>query len=88
MVYEKLGRHEDAAAALAKIVRDGGDAAAYQYTQIYTQWGDRKAALDWVEKATQLRDPGLVYLKTDPLMDPLRKEPRFHAVMRELRFPD
>jgi hypothetical protein len=28
-----------------------------------------------------------VYLKTDPLMDPLRKEPRFQAVMRELKFP-
>jgi hypothetical protein len=28
----------------------------------------------------------LVLLKTDPLMDPLRKEPRFEAVMRELNF--
>jgi hypothetical protein len=27
-------------------------------------------------------------LKTDPLMDPLRQEPRFQAVMRELKFPD
>ena len=36
----------------------------------------------------RLRDPGLGYLKTDPLMDPLRKEPRFQAVMREVKFPD
>jgi len=35
-----------------------------------------------------LRDPGLVQLKTDPLMDPLHKEPRFLAVMRELKFPN
>jgi hypothetical protein len=27
------------------------------------------------------RDPDLLFLKTDPLMDPLRKEPRFQAVM-------
>jgi len=26
-------------------------------------------------------------LKTDPLMDPLRQEPRFYAVERELKFP-
>jgi len=30
----------------------------------------------------------LEYLKTWPLNDPLRKEPRFQAVERALRFPD
>jgi len=34
-----------------------------------------------------MRDPGLVFLKTDPLLDPLRNEPRFQAIERELRFP-
>jgi len=33
------------------------------------------------------RDTQLVYLKTDPDLDPLRKEPRFQAVMRGLKFP-
>jgi tetratricopeptide (TPR) repeat protein len=88
VVYDRLGRHGDAAAAVTKIVQQGGDAAAYQYAEIYTQWGDRKAALEWLEKAMRLRDPGLVYLKTDPLMDPLRKEPRFQAIERELKFPE
>jgi hypothetical protein len=35
----------------------------------------------------RLRDPGLEFLKTDPLMDPLRQEPRFQAIERELKFP-
>jgi hypothetical protein len=35
----------------------------------------------------QLRDPGMTYTKTDPLLDPLREEPRFQAVLRELNFP-
>jgi TolB-like protein/tetratricopeptide (TPR) repeat protein len=87
IVYGKLGRHADAAAALAKIRERGGDAAAYQYTEIFAQWGDRNTALDWVEKALKLRDPGLVYTKVDPLMDPLRGEPRFQAVMEKLNFP-
>ena len=26
-------------------------------------------------------------LKTDPLMDPLRQEPRIQAIMQELKFP-
>jgi TolB-like protein/tetratricopeptide (TPR) repeat protein len=87
VIYDRLGRHADAAAVVAKIMQAGGDAAAYQYAEICAQWSDRKAALDWLEKAMRLRDPGLVYTKTDPLLDPLRKEPRFQAVMQELQFP-
>jgi hypothetical protein len=37
--------------------------------------------------ALQLRDPALGHLETDPLLDPLRKEPRFQAIERELTFP-
>ena len=87
VVYDKLGRHADAEAALAKLKAALGDTAAYQYATIYAQWGNRAQALEWLGTALRLRDPGLVYLKTDPLMDPLRKEPRFQAVMRELKFP-
>ncbi len=72
---------------MAKIRERGGDAAAYQYAEIFAQWGDRNTALDWVEKALKLRDPGLVYTKVDPLMDPLRGEPRFQAVVQKLNFP-
>jgi hypothetical protein len=49
---------------------------------------DRPKALEWLDTAMRLRDPGLVYLKTNPLVDPLRKEPRFKAIERELKFPD
>jgi tetratricopeptide (TPR) repeat protein len=87
VVYDKLGRHADAEAELAKLKVYGGNTLAYQYAMIYAQWGNRAKALEWLETALRLRDPGLVYLKTDPLMDPLRKEPRFQAVMRELKFP-
>jgi hypothetical protein len=41
-----------------------------------------------LETALRLRDPGLAWLKVDPLLDPLRREPRFQAVERALRFPD
>jgi hypothetical protein len=55
---------------------------------IYAQRGDRDKALEWLETAVRMRDPGLVFLKTDPLMDPLRNEPRFQAAERALKFPD
>jgi tetratricopeptide (TPR) repeat protein len=88
LIYDRLGRHADAAHMLTEIMQYGGDAAAFQYAEIFTQWGDRKAGLEWLEKALRLGDPGLVYTKVDPLLDPLRKEARFQAIERQLRFPD
>jgi TolB-like protein/cytochrome c-type biogenesis protein CcmH/NrfG len=88
LAYDKLGRHVDAEAELARLKAEGSEAAAYQYVTIYAQWGDRAKALEWLDTAIRLRDSGLAWLKTDPLLDPLRNEPRFQAVMRELKFPD
>jgi TolB-like protein/Flp pilus assembly protein TadD len=87
VVYEKLGRHGDAGAELAKMKAALGDALAYQYATIYAQWGDRAKALEWLDVAVRLRDPGLENLKTEPFFDPLRKEPRFQAIERGLKFP-
>jgi hypothetical protein len=43
-----------------------GDAAAFQYASIYAQWGDVPKALEWLDTAMRLRDPGLIQLKPDP----------------------
>jgi hypothetical protein len=49
VIYDKLGRHADAEAALSKLNAAMGDAAAYQYATIYAQWGNRLKALEWLE---------------------------------------
>jgi serine/threonine protein kinase/TolB-like protein len=88
LVYERLGQRAAAEAALATAIAAQGVFSAYQYAQIYAQWGDAKKALEWLEAALRLPDPGLEYLKTDPFLDPLRSEVRFQAIERQLKFPD
>jgi hypothetical protein len=88
MSYDKLGRHPDAQAQFAKFKAWEGDGWAYQYAEVTAQWGNVAEALEWLERALRLRDAGLAELKTDPLIDPLRKEPRFQAIERELKFPN
>jgi TolB-like protein len=87
-VYHKLGRHADAEAKLAKHIAAFGDASAYQYAGIYAQWGDAAKAHEWLVTAVRVRDPGLLWLKTDPFLDPVRKEPWFKTIERQLNFPD
>ena len=88
MVYNKLGRQADAETTLARLQAEWGDSSALFCSMIYAQWGDTARALDWLETAMRHRDPYLVKLKTNSTFDPLRKEPRFQAILQELKFPD
>jgi tetratricopeptide (TPR) repeat protein len=87
VTYDKLGRHADAQVVFSKMKTERGDDSAYQYATIYAQWGHRAQAREWLETALRLRDSGLEYMKTDPLLDPLRQEPWFQEIERKLRFP-
>ena len=50
------------------------------------QRGKREAALEALEKAFAVRDSGLVTLLVDPYLDPLRDDPRFHALLQSIHF--
>ena len=88
IAYDSLHRRADAEAELVALKSAYGDATAYQFACIYAQWHDIPKALDWIEKAFQLRDPGVISLKADKFLDPLRNEPRFQQIERSLKFPN
>jgi serine/threonine-protein kinase len=87
LTYHKLGRHADAEAIFEKLKAANGDGYAYYLSEITAQWGNSDEALGWLETALRLRDSGLAELKVNPFFDPLRNEPRFQAIERELKFP-
>jgi hypothetical protein len=71
---------------LAKQRSTLGDLSAYQFAGIYAQWGNAAKSHEWLATAVRLRDPGLLWLKTDPFLDPMRNEPWFKAIERELKW--
>jgi TolB-like protein/DNA-binding winged helix-turn-helix (wHTH) protein/Tfp pilus assembly protein PilF len=87
MVYHKLGRQSDAATMLEKMMAAQGDGAAYQYAEVYATWGDIPRALHWLRRAVELKDGGLLAIKTDPFLDPLRNTPEFKAILAQLNLP-
>jgi TolB-like protein/tetratricopeptide (TPR) repeat protein len=72
---------------LAKFKRLYGESASYQYAGIYARLGDHDRALSALEHAFAMRDGGLVSIKIDPRLDPLRGEARFDAIVSEMDFP-
>jgi TolB-like protein/DNA-binding winged helix-turn-helix (wHTH) protein/tetratricopeptide (TPR) repeat protein len=82
-----LGKTDAAQAHLAHLHTQAGDGSAYSYAQIAAQWGDKDAALTWLETAQRRHDPVLAQVNADPLLDPISEEPRFREVVRQLQFP-
>ena len=82
----RLGDTESAQQRLDNMVTEYGDSAAYQYGQVYTQWGNTEEALRWMEAAVAVRDPGLAQSGTDPLLEPLNSNPRFVKVLESAGF--
>jgi len=64
-----------------------GPSSSYQYAQIYAQAGDAGRAFAELGNAVEAKDPGLQLLKTDPFMDPVRGDPRYGALLKQLNFP-
>jgi tetratricopeptide (TPR) repeat protein len=64
-----------------------GATASYQYGQIYAQLGDADRAFAEFDNGIAAKDTGLVYLKVDPFLDPIRNDRRYAALLRRLNFP-
>ena len=84
IVAAKLGHAEQARAGLATALGRLGEAAAYQYAEINAQLGDHDEAFRWLGVARRIKDPGLSIVVVDPLMDPLREDPRYKKLTHEL----
>ena len=60
----------------------------YYIAIVYVALGRNELAMDWLEKALADRSNGLVFLKVEPELDPLRSNPRFIALQQQLKFPN
>ena len=87
IAYFQVGRKPEAMDVFKRLLAENEDSLAYQYAEIYAQWGQKATALKWLETALRVQDPGLQDMKVDPLLDPIRDEPRFNDVVERLNFP-
>ena len=54
----------------------------------YVALGDTDRAIEWIERAYDVRDTHLPFARALPLYDPLRSDPRFKAIIDRMNFPD
>jgi TolB-like protein/DNA-binding winged helix-turn-helix (wHTH) protein/Tfp pilus assembly protein PilF len=88
LMYGLAGRKDDT----KKIISELKERSRHHYVfpsvfaYAYLGLGEKDRALTYLEQAYEEQDPALFYLKVSPLLDPLRSEPRFQALLRRVNF--
>jgi DNA-binding winged helix-turn-helix (wHTH) protein/TolB-like protein/Tfp pilus assembly protein PilF len=84
--YALAGRKAEAKAALEELFAASKQRhiSPYLIATIYTGLGDNDKAMQWLEKAYEVRDGMLVMLKVDAHLDGLRSDARFQDLLRRV----
>jgi serine/threonine protein kinase/tetratricopeptide (TPR) repeat protein len=61
---------------------------SYGVARLFVLLGKKDEAMSWLQKGLAARAGGMVFLKCDPVFDPLRSDPAFQAIIRKMNFPE
>ena len=75
-------------AALAQLIATGEQSLSYQIALVHAWRGDKDAAFEWLQRAHDRHDGGILSMPSDPLLKGLRSDPRFAALLTQLGLPN
>jgi serine/threonine-protein kinase len=81
-------RTAESDAALARLKERFADSTAYQIAEVHAYRGEKDQAFEWLERARQQRDPGLLRAESDLLLVNLREDPRWRQFLRTMGMAD
>jgi TolB-like protein/Tfp pilus assembly protein PilF len=88
--YAKLGQREEALKRLDELQRDTRQryVSNYGFAVAYAALGEKAQAIGWLERAYHERAGWeVILIGVDPMLDPLRGDPRFEALVQKLFGP-
>jgi serine/threonine protein kinase/Flp pilus assembly protein TadD len=82
----KAGRRDDAEALVTELEakRAHDYVSPVELTTLHVCLGNNERALNWAERAYEERRGWMAYLKVHPIVDPLRGESRFDALVQKM----
>jgi TolB-like protein/Tfp pilus assembly protein PilF len=83
-----LAQIRESDAALAEMIKEFKDIGPYPIAWAYAMRKDRDKAFEWLERAYQLRDAGISWVRGDTLFKPLHADPRWPVFLRKIGLAD
>ncbi|MDQ3116773.1 MAG: tetratricopeptide repeat protein [Verrucomicrobiota bacterium] len=88
MVEYTLGHERESQQFLAELKEKYAVGFAYQIAQASAWRGDKDGAFEWFEHAYDQHDAGMYRLRYDPMLESLRDDPRFAALVKKMGFSE
>ena len=88
--YARIGKREEAQRILARLTEEAKSryVRAYCLALLYLALGDKERAIDEMERAYRERaGHDINLIKVDPMLDDLRGDPRFEALVQKVVGP-
>jgi eukaryotic-like serine/threonine-protein kinase len=85
LVYAAMGRRADSDAALTALSEKFSRSQPFRIAQVHAYRGEIDSAFNWLDRAVQQHDVDVPYLKSDPLLRKLHKDPRFQSLLIRLK---
>jgi serine/threonine-protein kinase len=84
--YARAGQRVEAQKILARLSEEAKSryVQAYSFVLMYLALGDKERAIDEMERAYRERDANVAQIKTDPMLDDLRGNQRFDALVNQI----
>jgi eukaryotic-like serine/threonine-protein kinase len=86
LAYHALGRKKESDARLAELIKFPAG-AQWLVAEVYAYREETDQAFQWLERCYTERDPGLAEMKEDPLLNSLKGDPRYTALLKKMRLP-
>jgi serine/threonine protein kinase/Tfp pilus assembly protein PilF len=85
IVEGALNHPAESDAALKELIDKYALYASLQVAEVYATRGDADNAFEWLDRAHETRDVGLVHLKSNPRLRKLHGDPRWQAFLGRMR---
>ena len=87
MTEYSLGHAAESQAALDELTTSYAAGFAFQIAQVHAWRGEVDAAFEWLDRAYERHDSGLLRICGDPRLKSLVGDPRYDAMLRKLNYP-
>ena len=84
LALESLGRHDEAVVATNNFIEHYGQVWFYQTAVIYAYLNEADAAFEWLDRALEERDSGMVLLLGDPFLANIHDDPRWNILLDKM----